>query len=194
MRITHTTGLTIDDYVVLKQQPEHDFTKIEIIAGELLVRPAPRHVIAWNFLSIVGPKLRRSRRGVLVPGAIGVRVAPDEVVYPDLGYVSRERWLIIEPDQINGVPEVMIKIISAKNREQDWIEIEEGYKRFGLAEYWIIDPKGEYVAIYARGDDGQYEESLFSWEPARSTVVPELEISVGQLLRMFPDSDDDERD
>ncbi len=144
------TVLTIAD---LELMPE-DGKIYEMIEGEIIVSRAPdllHQEVSGNLFQSIKNYLDQNAVGKvwLTPGGIF-----DEFnsVIPDLAFVSSERLndLILE-GRIKGAPELMIEIISpgAVNRRRDRIVKKQTYGRFGVKEYWVIDPENRMVEIYA---------------------------------------------
>ncbi len=148
---THTEAvLTIAD---LELMPD-DGNIYEMIEGEIIVSRAPdllHQEISGNLFQSIRNFLDQNPLGKVwvTPGVIF-----DEFnsVIPDLAFVSRERLndLIVE-GRIKGAPDLMIEIISpgAVNRRRDRIVKRQTYGRFGVKEYWVVDPENRTVEIYA---------------------------------------------
>ncbi|WP_391570643.1 Uma2 family endonuclease [Cohnella sp.] len=41
---------------------------------------------------------------------------------------------------MEGIPDLVVKILSPSTSHNDKIRIKRQYERFGLKEYWIVDP------------------------------------------------------
>jgi Uma2 family endonuclease len=83
----------------------------------------------------------------------------DEVsnaVQPDLIVVLRNNLHIIEKyGHIHGVPDLLIEILSKNNQQHDLVRKKDLYERFGVKEYWIIDPDNKYTLGFEH-KDGRY--------------------------------------
>ncbi len=55
-----------------------------------------------------------------------------------------------------GTPDLVVDILSKSTRVVDLTTKFEAYQTAGVAEYWIVDPKGKTVTVYSL-KDGQYE-------------------------------------
>ncbi len=64
----------------------------------------------------------------------------NNAVEPDLIVVLNKNNSIIK-DHIHGVPDILIEILSPGNNKHDTVRKKNLYERFGVKEYWIIDPQ-----------------------------------------------------
>ncbi|MCL5284954.1 MAG: Uma2 family endonuclease [Nitrospirae bacterium] len=82
-----------------------------------------------------------------------------QYVEPDLVYVSSERSAIVMEQNIQGVPDLVVEILSPPTSLRDRQEKHSLYERFGVPEYWIVDPEMETVQVF-RLVDGHYPVGL----------------------------------
>jgi Uma2 family endonuclease len=69
---------------------------------------------------------------------------------PDLCFVRRDREHIITGKAIEGVPDLVIEVLSLTNRSDDLPggPVWNDYERFAVPDYWIVDPEEGAVAQY----------------------------------------------
>ena len=176
--------LTYDDYVLIPD----DGNRHEIIDGEHYVSPAPylRHQ------RLVG-RLFRWLDGFVVPGSLGeVFFAPldvllswNDVVQPDLLYVSRERAEISTEKNIQGAPDLVIEVLSERTRKLDEEIKLWSYEQYGVGEYWIVNGSRKAVAVFRRIDGAfqpQPELSAAAGDVLKTPMLPGLEISLSELF------------
>lgn len=65
-------------------------------------------------------------------------------------YISRERAAILTDRHVRGAPDLIVKVLSPGTRRTDEISKRKLYDRFGVVEYWIVDPDLEAIKIYQR--------------------------------------------
>lgn len=46
-----------------------------------------------------------------------------------------------------GVPDLVVEIISPKSVYRDQVEKKDLYERFGVQEYWVIDPANQVIEV-----------------------------------------------
>lgn len=69
-------------------------------------------------------------------------------VQPDIVFVRKENLNIIK-DHIHGVPDLLVEVLSPGNKNHDAIKKKGLYERFGVKEYWIIDPETKEALGFA---------------------------------------------
>ncbi|WP_017653241.1 Uma2 family endonuclease [Fortiea contorta] len=77
-----------------------------------------------------------------------LRVAPDVMVIFDVTPGGRDNYKIWEEGQ---VPAVIFEMTSFGTKDQDQIFKKTLYEQLGVKEYWLFDPKGEWLEQPLRG-------------------------------------------
>jgi Uma2 family endonuclease len=150
---TSSKKLSYEDYLAL---PDDDGQLYEIIDGELFVNasPVPRHQrIAGNLYVLLWPYVRQHDCGELFFAPLDVVLSTHDVLEPDLLYITKENARILTEKNVQGTPDFVVEILSESNRRKDEVLKLERYDRFGVAEYWIVDPKRDRVKVYRRESD-----------------------------------------
>ena len=81
----------------------------------------------------------------------GFRLSEDNVFQPDVAFVRTERLHLVEDDVVfGGAPDIAVEVISPSSRQYDTVEKKINYGRFGVGEYWLIDPIRREAVFYAR--------------------------------------------
>ena len=73
----------------------------------------------------------------------------ENVLQPDILFISKERRSIIGEKNIQGAPDLVIEILSEATAYRDLVKKKKLYERFGVKEYWIVDPQEKTIEIYA---------------------------------------------
>jgi Uma2 family endonuclease len=77
-----------------------------------------------------------------------LRVAPDVMVIYDVAPGGRDNYKMWEEGQ---TPSVVFEMTSASTQEQDKVTKKSFYEQMGVEEYWLFDPKGEWVTGQLQG-------------------------------------------
>jgi Uma2 family endonuclease len=139
--------LTYEDYV---QFPD-DGKRHEIIEGDHYMTPAPRtkhQRISVNLASAMSTFAKPHKLGLVFTAPCDVVFSDENIVQPDLLFVSAARAAIVTEDNVQGVPDIIIEILSESTRRKDEVTKRKLYERFGVPEYWIVDPELEIVKIF----------------------------------------------
>ncbi len=126
-------------------------TLAELIEGNIFMSPSP----LYKHQKIVSYLLAKILFHVEKFDLGEVFVAPFDVyldehmnaVQPDIVFVAKENLGIIK-DHIHGVPDLVIEVLSAGNQTHDTHRKKELYEKFGVNEYWIVDPVTKDVIGY----------------------------------------------
>lgn len=112
---------------------------------------------------------------------LDVILSPTNVVEPDLLFVANDQLQIITEMNIQGSPSLVAEVVS--NPRIDRVRKWEIYARFGVAEYWVVDPESDWVEIYRLTGDGYGKpEILRRGEDLTFERLPSLRIPLGDLL------------
>ena len=79
---------------------------------------------------------------------LAVKLCPDNKTYvmPDI-IVLCDREMLADPAHITGAPELLVDVLSPSNRDHDMEFKREIYRKYGVKEYWIIDPVRDEVQV-----------------------------------------------
>lgn len=109
-----------------------------------------------------------------------VTLADDTILQPDLLYVSKGRRHIIK-ERVEGPPDLAIEIISGTGR-RDRVEKLDLYARYGVAEYWIVDPDSQLIEFLIN-ENGRYVVQSPANDRYQSPRLPEVVIEIAEFWR-----------
>jgi len=158
----------------------------EIVEGELYVTPPPsveHQRISRNLEFLLLTFLRRSSKGEVLYAPIGVRLSDEDVLEPDLVVILREHADRIGAQVIEGVPDLVVEILSPGTARRDLGPKRDKYREAGVPEYWIVDPASATVEVQALRDGAYVRYGLFRREDTlRSPLLSGLEIALGEVF------------
>lgn len=165
-----------------------DGNRYEVIDGELYVTTAPDWMHQYssaNLHLLLGSHVKHHQLGYVVAAPVGVVLSPGVGVQPDLVFVSRERADIIRRRGIEGVPDLVVEILSPGTRATDRGDKMRTYARAGIPHYWILDPETRSLSAYRTpsAQGGRYEQTDTHGPGTvfRPGLFPGLEISIDDL-------------
>ena len=160
-----------------------DGKRHELIEGEHYIWTSPNlkhQKVSGNITLRVGTFLEEHPLGEILFARLDVVLSPIDVVEPDLLYVSKERSTIFTEDNVQGMPDLLIE-----TRRMDEIVKLRLYERFGLREYWIVDPLLETVKVYRWVDlifTKAAELSAAARNVLTTPLLPELELPLPEIF------------
>ena len=138
---------TYQDYL---KTPEDE--RYELIEGELLMIPAPVPYHQWISKNIeyeLEKFVRDKRTGRVFDAPCDVCLDAGNVFQPDILFISTARLKIIGEKNIRGAPDLIVEILSEATADRDLVKKKKLYAKFGVREYWIVDPGERRVEIYS---------------------------------------------
>lgn len=172
---------TYEDYL---KTPEDK--RYELIEGELLMTPSPVPYHQWiskNMGYEIEKFIRENKLGKVFYAPCDVRLDDENVLQPDILFISGERLGIIGEKNIQGAPDLVIEVLSESTAYRDLVKKKRLYASFGVKEYWVVDPNEKTVEIYSLKDKAFVGvKSLSMNDTLESPLLAGLKIN---LLEVF---------
>lgn len=124
----------------------------ELIDGELAKKNAPKpshQRILRKLLVAIDAFINQHQLGEVFCSPIDVFLNDVNSSQPDIVFVPKSNESIVTENGIEGVPALMIEIISPTSIVRDRFTKKNLYERFGVPEYWLVDPQNQEIEIYA---------------------------------------------
>ena len=175
---------TYDDYAHLP----NDGWKYEVMRGELYMSPAPRPLpqrVSGNLTFEFQRFVRAGDLGQVLTAPIDV-ILPRNLgtpVQPDILFIRRDNLGIIGETTIDGVPDLVVEILSPSNWIDDRRTKFAVYAEAAVEEYWIVDPKAVTVEVFRLVDE-RYEilDSYGPGDTVSSLVLSGFSIAVDEII------------
>ncbi|MFN8441418.1 MAG: Uma2 family endonuclease [Caldilineaceae bacterium] len=168
------TDLPFGDWPQQGEWTYEDFLRLpdvgkryEIIEGRLYIGDSPtmEHQYALQkILFQIHLLTEASVGGMVLIGPIGVHLSETtKPIQPDGLYIKQDRLPPKGTEFIEFAPDLIVEVISPSSIRLDRHIKFDAYERYGVAEYWLVDPKARLVEVYTwqRGEYalwGQYTE------------------------------------
>ncbi len=135
-------------------------TLCQLINDKLVKSPAPRdiHQVILNKINIAVSKfLEKSKIGEIRIAPYDVYFSEKNILQPDILFVTNENLPKIKSKGLMGSPDLVIEILSPSTAQLDYEEKKIIYERYGVQEYFIVEPNSKSVITYYL-KKGEYEE------------------------------------
>jgi len=170
---TSTVRFTYEDHCLYPD----DTKRHEIIDGNEYVAPAPNTFhqrIIMRLSAQMHNHAQENDLGEVFTSPIDLIFSDTDVVQPDVLFVAKERAAIVEHHGLTDAPDLVVEVLSESNRRHDEIRKRRLYERYGVREYWIVDPALEQVKVYRRSDGGGFGEKTEHSREHGGTLAPPL--------------------
>ncbi len=163
--------------------PENDTFIYELIEGILIKKqaPSPLHQNVVVSISHAFKSLTLAKNnGFSYVSLIDVYFDKYSNTQPDVLFILKDREFIIDPLQgIVGAPDLIVEVLSPSTAKLDKVDKKALYLKFGVKEYWIVDPIYKGVLVYVLNEN-QYElkQELIEEGKIESVVLPDLDLNI----------------
>lgn len=179
--VTAKKKYTYKDYLNIP-----DDKRYELIGGELMMTPSPIPYHQWISKNIeyeIERFVREKKLGKVFDAPCDVYLDEENVVQPDILFISQERTHIIGKNNIQGAPDLVIEILSESTAYTDLMKKKRLYAKSGVKEYWIVDPDGKTIEIYCLKEGVFVLAKSFSEnEELESPLLPGLKIKLSPVF------------
>ncbi len=172
-------------YTDLLVMPD-DGRRYEIHEGELVVVAAPlvRHQIAaFEIATVLNDYGHRSGgRAVIAP--FDIVFDEYDVVQPDVVFFRAQRSHLVQLDVVTrAAPDIAVEVLSPSTASIDRGRKMEMFARYGVPEYWIVDPVGLEIEVHALGN-GAYRctQIATAGDIVRSVLLPDLAFAADSIF------------
>ena len=159
----------------------------ELAHGMVREPPAPffsHQQVALKIARLLADHVESGRLGVVGIAPIDVVLDANGalIVQPDVLFVSTERLSIVR-DQLWGPPDLVVEILSTGTAAHDKGEKLDWYRRYGVREYWLVEPAiGQVTVIGFGGTTTDVRIARLPDGVVRSTVLERFSPPAALLL------------
>ncbi len=168
--------------------------KKEIIAGKIyyMAPPSPKHNKVMGNVHFEFKQYLKGRRCEAFI-ELGVHLENDFVI-PDVAIICNQK--VDDFEDFHGVPSLVVEILSTNDKIRKFAI----YEKFGVLEYWIIDPKSNSIDQYILQNDKYVLSNVFRQlsqteyhsltqteqseylQKIKPTIFPDLEIDIADIF------------
>jgi Uma2 family endonuclease len=180
---TSTPLITRHDYEEMPEGPPY----FQVIEGDLIMSPSPNtshQDIAGRIYRLIGNFLEKHPLGETYMAPLDVFLGDVNVYQPDVLFVSNRHRSIITERGIEGAPDLVVETLSPATARYDKGFKRKIYARFGVQEYWLVDPKTLTVQIYLLGKNADTPLATHGDKATfTSSVLPGLRIKTAAIFK-----------
>lgn len=172
---------TYNDYLLLPEDKRY-----EILDGELYMVAAPstKHQrVSLSLAVALFQHVKDRSLGQVFEAPCDVVLSDEDVVQPDILFVRKEHAGIIGEANLQGPPDLVVEILSTATKNKDLGLKRKAYARFGIQEYWIVNPETDTVEILVWSELGFVTAGIYTKsERLSSPLLPELNLLLSSVF------------
>lgn len=159
----------------------------ELIEGEIVKKSAPHYEhqrVSGKIFLKLQPFVTANKLGEIFYAPIDVYLDDLNFYQPDLVFISEsQRDILSKEGLIEGVPDLVIEILSPSTGKYDRGDKMRVYEQHGVKEYWIVDLANKLIEVYILENQrfDLYSYAL-SNEKIKSKLFVELDLLVGDIF------------
>ena len=174
---------TYQDYLLLSEDKRY-----EIIEGELLMVPAPipyHQDVSKNLFLLLDNYVEDRNLGKVYYAPIDVVLSNENIVQPDILFISKQRLSIITEKNIQGAPDLVVEILSPGTAEKDKILKRKLYAKFGVKEFWLVDGKKKEIEVLSLQEEDLKRWKVYTGEETLcSSLWQDIRIPINEVFRV----------
>ena len=184
--VIKNTKLSYEAYLELREKSDHI---LEYIDGIVYMSPSPStkhqrissklHAKLYNILEGKSCEVFHAPFDILLKND---DIEDEKLVIPDLSVVCDKSGFT--DNKYIGVPSLIIEILSPSNQSHDLVTKLNIYMKYGVQEYWIVNPILNTVMLYTLNQDRMYEQSIVKTETGivKSKLLEGFEVDIEELF------------
>lgn len=174
--------LTFADLERIRETSDEQF---ELIEGAVFVTPSPtplHQMVSRRLSRLLDVAVPDPGVGLVFYAPLDVYFDDQNVLQPDLLVLLRDRTELVGEKNIEGPPNLATEIVSPSTGGRDRGIKRDLYARFGVLEYWLVDPDARTVTMFGELVDGRYHREETWSDVATSLIVPNLSANLAELF------------
>ncbi|MBX9784478.1 MAG: Uma2 family endonuclease [Chitinophagaceae bacterium] len=119
-------------------------TLAELINDTIYMSPTPNYYhqsVSLKIASEINFYVQGNNLGECVTAPMDVFFDDRNALQPDILFISKENLSIVNKGKIKGSPDLIIEVLSPGNKKHDTERKKAIYEKFGIKEYFIVDPE-----------------------------------------------------
>lgn len=175
--------ITLEQYESL---PEHK--RVEVFDGIAYDMASPSQIhqsVSMQLCTVINNYILHKKgpcRIFSAPFDVKLSDQPLIIVQPDIMVICNENNL--DEKRCNGAPDFIIEIVSPENPADDYIRKLYYYEKYGVREYWIVDPGRKTITV------NYFESNILNVQypfdsRIRVSIYDDMFINFSEIARML---------
>jgi Uma2 family endonuclease len=168
---------TYRDYLLLPEEKRY-----ELIEGELFMVPSPglsHQKLVGKLYRLLSEFVEGRNLGVVIVGPFDVVLSEEDVVQPDILFLSGDRIQLLTERNLQGPPDLVIEVLSPATAQRDRELKGKLYARAGVQEYWLVDPQERSIQVLVLREEGYQTAGIYrEGSSLTSPLLPGLKLEV----------------
>lgn len=140
-------GLTYQEFKQMEFD-ERDSLWYDLINGSAVGKKSPsiRHQgVVGNMLMALKVFSQKKQLGKVFSAPLDTVLDDGNAYHPDVLFVRKDRYHILDEKEevVIGAPDLVVEILSKGTAIYDRGTKKDFYEKYGVREYWLIDPKSK---------------------------------------------------
>lgn len=179
------------DHEIDELEEEPDF---EIIAGNKILMESPNIIhqtirvrLGYLFTSYIDSK---NIKAIVICSRVDVHLSdknqfmPDVIIICDLKTVENDEF-------VDGAPDLVVEVLSESTKQYDIGAKKDAYEKYGVKEYWIVDPSDRSIKVYHNVDgkfnlSGEYQVNGDKTE-IKVSIFDDLIVNIRKVFKWWLD-------
>jgi Uma2 family endonuclease len=176
--------ITYEHYKLIEDLADKRY---EVIGGRLMMTPAPipyHQRISRKLERILEDFIIKNDLGEIFDAPCDVVLSEIDIVQPDIFFIPKDKTYIITDTHINGVPDLIIEILSPISASKDTVIKKRLYLKNKVKEYWIVDPMEKEIQIFSLIGDSYKLAGIYKKEDdiVKSELLKGLKFTLKEIF------------
>jgi len=152
----------------------------EIIGGVKILAPSANLFHSSSIIKLIVAfenYFIQHKNGYVFGDHVDVHFSDGSIYKPDLVVITEENKNIMSTNKaIYGAPDMVVEVLSQSTKRRDLTIKKDTYEKFGVKEYWIIDPFIKSVSVYLlREGKYEFDDEYICYDDDEFEDLPEAE-------------------
>lgn len=165
-----------------------DGNRYEVLEGRLYLTPAPSsyHQLVSRRIQFLFYQLEQAGQGQIYNAPIDVLLPGADPAQPDLVYLTVQQEGFITKRGIEGVPELVVEVLSPSTAKRDRVDKLHIYRKAGVRRYILVDIEARTLEILLLDGQNYLVETSLGPEDKFSLEDYGVTFQMDEIFRGIP--------